>query len=263
MAEDAPDESRDGLSRDVWLGGKLTLLQPKRGPRVGSDAALLAAACDPHEGRVADVGAGVGAVGLAIVSRNRGLTADLVEIDPAAAALAADNAALNGLGARIRVVNVDIYDRRARRAASLAEESAEAVATNPPYFDARAARVSPNAARALAYAFGSDRGETALDGWVSACLALLKPGGRFTMIHRPQALATILAAVRNRLGAVALLPVHPRAGEAAHRLLVSGIKGSKAPLRIAPPLILHEQSGKLTSEADAVHRGEKLLDWAA
>ena len=81
------------------------------------------------------------------------------------------------------------------------------------------------------------------------------------MIHRPDALATILAAIGNRLGALALLPVHPATGASAHRLLVSGVKGSKAPLHITPALILHGADGRLTAEADAIHRGERLIDW--
>jgi tRNA1(Val) A37 N6-methylase TrmN6 len=100
-----------------------------------------------------------------------------------------------------------------------------------------------------------------LIGWIRASLAILKPGGRLTMIHRPEALGTILEAVGNRIGAIALLPVFPREGASAHRLLVSGIKGSKAPLRIAPALVLHQDDGRLTGEADAIHRGEALIDW--
>ncbi len=76
------------------------------------------------------------------------------------------------------------------------------------------------------------------------------------MIHRPAALVAVLAAADNRLGALALLPVHPRAGGSAHRLIVCGVKGSKAPLRFAPALVLHEADGRLTAEADAIHRGE-------
>jgi tRNA1(Val) A37 N6-methylase TrmN6 len=76
-------------------------------------------------------------------------------------------------------------------------------------------------------------------------------------------LAAILGAAENRLGALALIPVHPRAGASAHRILVAGVKGSKAPLRIAPGLALHEADGRLTSEADALHRGERLVDWGA
>ena len=81
------------------------------------------------------------------------------------------------------------------------------------------------------------------------------------MIHRPDALSVILAAIGGRLGALALLPVHPAIGASAHRLLVSGVKGSKAPLRLSPGLILHGADGRLTVEADAIHRGERLIDW--
>ena len=83
------------------------------------------------------------------------------------------------------------------------------------------------------------------------------------MIHRPDALATILAAIENRLGAVALLPVHPSASAGAHRLLIAGVKGSRAPLRIAPALILHQADGRLTPAADAIHRGQAPIDWGA
>jgi tRNA1(Val) A37 N6-methylase TrmN6 len=257
----ARDGAPDGLSRDAWLGGRLTLLQPTRGHRVGSDAALLAAACDPGGGRVVDVGAGVGAVGLALLALHDGLTADLVEIDPGLAALAVENAALNGLALRARVLNVDIADKKGRRAAGLAEASADLVVTNPPFFAAGTTRVSPHKARAHVFAAEGEGGS--LEGWVRACLALLAPHGRFAMIHRPDALPAILSALGARLGAVALLPIHPRAGEPAHRLLVIGAKGSRAPLRIAPPLVLHGVDGRLTPEADALHRGEKRVEWGA
>ncbi len=75
-------------------------------------------------------------------------------------------------------------------------------------------------------------------------------------------MTAILSAIGSRLGALALLPVHPTIGAGAHRLLVAGVKGSKAPLRIAPGLILHGADGQLTAEADAIHRGEGLIDWA-
>jgi tRNA1(Val) A37 N6-methylase TrmN6 len=79
------------------------------------------------------------------------------------------------------------------------------------------------------------------------------------MIHRPDALSAILAAIGSRLGALALLPVHPTIGASAHRLLVSGVKGSKAPLRVASGLVLHGPDGRLTAEADALHRGERFI----
>ncbi len=210
-----------------------------------------------------DVGAGVGAVALAILSRCPGASADFVEIDRELAAQAEDNARCNGLAGHARIFQLDVCDARARRAAGLADAEAEAVVTNPPFFDPRTVCVSPDPARALAYVFGGDSGAAPLFAWIRACLALLKPGGCFVMIHRPDALTAILAAAEDRLGALALLPVHPRAGVSARRLLVSGTKGSKAPLRIAPGLVLHGADGRMTAQADAIHRGEALIDWGA
>ena len=176
----AHERPADGLSSDAWFGGRLTLLQPKGGHRVGSDAALLAAAAAPTDGRVVDVGAGVGAVGLALAKRHERLAADLVEIDPRLARLAADNAATNGLAERVRGLEIDIRDARARREAGLADDAAEAVVTNPPFFDAREVRTSPDAARARAHVFSADAADVApLIGWIRASLAILKPGGRF------------------------------------------------------------------------------------
>src|ERR1700728_487969 len=87
----------EGLTEDRWLGGRLTLVQPKRGHRVGTDATLLVAAAGALEGGIVDVGAGVGAVGLALAERNPLASVDLVELDPARAKLAESNAARNEL----------------------------------------------------------------------------------------------------------------------------------------------------------------------
>ncbi|RBP11187.1 tRNA1(Val) A37 N6-methylase TrmN6 [Roseiarcus fermentans] len=265
MSDPAPgmlgEQEPNGVSVGAWLGGRLVLAQPLKGHRVGSDAALLAAAADLAEGRLVDVGAGVGAVGLAILARSARGVADLIEVDARSAGLATENAARNGLGARAMVARVDVFDARARRTAGVADEAAALVVTNPPFFAPGAVRASADPGRARAHVFGADAGAEPLAGWIRACLSVLAPGGRFVMIHRPDALAAILAAAGNRLGALALLPVHPRAGASAHRLLVSGVKGSKAPLRIAPALVLHQTDGRLTPEADALHRGEGLIDW--
>jgi tRNA1(Val) A37 N6-methylase TrmN6 len=265
MAEPASElesaATADALTEDGWLGGRLLLMQPKRGHRVGTDAALLAAAArDARQGRIVDVGAGVGAVGLALAQRYPLASVDLVELDPELAQLAESNAARNGLQARTRVLRLDVLNPKERREAGLVE-SANCIVTNPPFFDAETVRASPDKAKARAHVFASDEARATLADWIQASLAMLAPGGRFLMIHRPDALGAILAAIGSRLGSLALLPVHPAIGASAHRLLVSGVKGSKAPLRLAAGLILHGADGRLTAEADAIHRGERLIDW--
>ena len=261
LTELASAATANGLTEDLWLGGRLTLVQPKRGHRVGTDAALLvAAAGDARQGRIVDVGAGIGAVGLALAQRSALASVDLVEIDPELAQLAESNAARNGLQARTRILRLDALNSRERREAGLVE-SADCVVTNPPFFEAKAVRVSPDEDKARAHVLAGAEAGASLSDWIQSSLAILAPGGRFLMIHRPEALSVILAAIGDRLGALAILPVHPTIGASAHRLLVSGVKGSKAPLRVSPGLVLHGADGPLTPEADALHRGERFIDW--
>lgn len=241
---------------DRLLGGRLTLLQRPGGHRAGTDAVLLAAAADLPEGGVfVDVGAGVGSVGLMLARRCPAAQGILLEADPAAAELARRNCVANGLEGRVAVVEADLFARPRDRDAALAPERADLVLTNPPFFAREAVRASPDRARARAHVLGPQgHGD-----WLAAAAALLAPGGRFVMIHRPEALPALLAAAAGRLGGLALRPVLARAGGDAIRILLAGTKGSRAPLRLAAPLVLHGPEGAFTPEADALHRGEALL----
>lgn len=242
-------------SLDAIRGLGLTLRQKRTGHRVGLDAVLLTAvAAGAPARRIVDVGAGVGAVGLALARRFPEAEVDLVEIDAETAALAVENATRNGARANVRVA--DVTSPVARRAAGLADAAADLVATNPPYLAASAARLSPDPARARAHALA---GADGLAEWLRACLALLAPGGRFAMIHRADALPEIYAGLGARLGDVAARPVYPRAGADAIRVLVTGVKGSRAPARLAPGLTLHEADGRATAQAQAIHEGQATL----
>src|ERR1700724_2916169 len=104
----AKPENLGAVTEDAVLGGALRLRQPRRGHRVGHDAVLLAAACPALPGEhVVDLGAGVGAAGLALAARAREIAVTLVEIDPDLAALATQNAQLNGLAARVKSITLD------------------------------------------------------------------------------------------------------------------------------------------------------------
>src|SRR5499427_2919498 len=98
----------DPTTEDGLLGGKLTLRQPLRGHRFGHDAVLLAAATPARRGEHAvELGAGVGAAGLALARRVEGLAVTLVELDPNLAALARENSARNLLSERVRAICLD------------------------------------------------------------------------------------------------------------------------------------------------------------
>ena len=124
-------------SDDAVLGGRLVLRQPLRGHRVGHDAILLAAATGGRAGEHAvDLGSGVGAAGLALAARVKGLHVTLVDIDAALCGLAAGNAERNGLAGRVRAVALDVTSTRAFADAGLGPASADRVLMNPPFNDA-------------------------------------------------------------------------------------------------------------------------------
>jgi tRNA1(Val) A37 N6-methylase TrmN6 len=245
------------VTADTVLDGKLLLKQPRRGHRVGHDAILLAAACPARaRDRVVDLGAGVGAAGLALALRVDGIKVTLVEIDPALAALAAENALVNGLGARITSAVLDVAaPASAFAAAGLGAESVARVLMNPPFNDPVRQRASPDRQRRLAHA-GS--GGT-LVGWIKTAARLLRPGGTLTMIWRADGLAAVLQALDAAFGAVTLLPVHSKAGAPAIRILVRAAKASRAPLMLLPGLVLNDSAGVPTAQAEAVLRGGAVL----
>ncbi len=241
---------------DALLGGRLTLRQPRGGHRAGTDAVLLGACVPPDAaGKAGDIGAGAGTAGLIALSRAPALDMTFVEIDPDLAACCRDNIAGNGFSDRAREICANVLTGKARRAGGLGEGAFDLVLTNPPFHHPASVRVSPDARKATAHVV-----EGGLDPWMKAALALLAPGGSFLMIHRADALAGLLKAAGGRVGGLRLMPVLPRADQPAIRLLIGGRKGSRAPLAILPPLILHEADGRFTPRAEAIHRGEAGIE---
>jgi tRNA1(Val) A37 N6-methylase TrmN6 len=236
---------------DAFLGGRLRLSQPRHGHRIGTDAMLLAAAAPPAR-RVVDMGAGVGAVGLAMALRLPEAEVTLVERDAAIVALARHNVALNGLEARADVLEADVFDAAAFHRGLPGLEAVDLVVTNPPFADAGETRASPEPRRRAAHVLAGGT----LDDWLRAVARVLAPGGALLLIHRADALPALLAACAGRFGGLAVRPVHATAGAAASRLLLAGRMGSKAPLVLLPPLVLHKENGRFTEEAAAIHSGE-------
>jgi len=251
-----PNPGDPAVSDDALLGGRVRLRQLTRGHRAGSDAVLLAAAVAPRAGEtVADVGAGAGAVGLMVAARVPEAAVAFVENDPALLDLCRLNAGLNGVEARFVVADV-LAPAAERRRAGLAPASADWVATNPPYLDPARSRRSPDPRRAAAHALPAPDG---LERWLGACADLLKPRGRLALIHRADALDRCLAPLRRGFGGLRLRFVHPARDAPAIRLVLTAVKGGRAPLTIAPPLVLHAPDGRFTPEAEALHRGERPL----
>lgn len=247
------------VSEDAVLGGRLILRQPRGGHRIGHDAILLAAACSARPGdRLVELGAGVGAAGLAVAGRVEKAAVTLVEIDPALAALADENAARNGLGGRAHAVCLDVAAAPAEfAAAGLMPGAADQVLMNPPFNPAR--NPSRDDSRRLAHVAAQET----LAQWASTAARLLRPGGAVTLIWRADGLGEVLAALAGAFGGIAVLPVYPKPGAPAIRLLVRGVKASRAPQTLLPGFLLNDEAGKPTLEAEAVLRAGAPLRLAA
>lgn len=239
---------------DAFLGGRIVVRQPARGYRAGVDAVLLAALTpDDFTGRVLDVGAGVGTVGLCIAARSPGAEVVLAERQADLLELANRNIEANGLAARVRAAHVDVTSHA--DADGLSAESFEMVLANPPYHDDRSGTPAPNASKAASHAMASSD----LESWARFMTRMAAPGAIVSVIHKAQSLPRLLAVLERRVGGLCIRPIHSRAEAPALRVIVSGVKGSRAPLAILPAFVLHEPDGAFTAEAQAILRAGQAM----
>lgn len=294
MSTMRPDASAPGLERapepergadtvattdDAFLGGALNLLQPVSGYRAGIDAILLAAAVRDGRAdrplRVLDLGSGVGAAGLAVARRLERAAVTLVEREAPLAGLAVANAERNGLDGRVSVVHGD-FTRASRSPAAQRDDAAaasedgghlqdaplglptaafERVIANPPFHTDGRGTPAPVALKARAHAMGAGL----LEDWARAMARYTAPSGIVTVIHKTEGLQELLAALDGRFGGLAVLPLHPRMGAPAIRVIVEGTKGSKAPLRLLSGRVLHGEGDAFNGWArDVLANGAAL-----
>lgn len=252
--DDTAPLCRSELTDDHFLGGKLKVLQPARGYRAGLDAVLLAAAVEANADRpmrVFDVGAGVGTVGLCVARRLPLAQVVLFEREAALVELAKENIARNGLEGRVRACKGEVGARaRDLEQQGLKDASFTHVLANPPFFDVGSATRSASKLRAAAHVM--DGGDFSVWGRFLARMA--GPAGQALVIHKADALAKILAGLDGRFGNIKVLPIRPRHGENANRVIVSGVRGSKAPLSVLPDFVLHGDGNGFTPAAEAILR---------
>jgi len=237
------------LTEDALLGGRVHLLQPRRGYRVAVDAVLLAAATTPAAGaKVLDLGAGVGAVGLCLAARVPDCTILGIELQPALAELAERNAEMNRCANRVQTIVHDLVRPLPSDIGPFDE-----VVTNPPYLAAAVADPSPDPVKALATVESS----ADLARWLSIATSALKPAGSLTMVHRSDRLEEIVSHL-DRLGwgdiVVKRLPP-------AARVLLRARRADLLQRREASPLTLHRPEGGYTDEAEAILRHAAALDF--
>lgn len=235
------------------LDKKVRLLQPADGFRTSLDSVMLAAACPAGAGeRVLDMGCGVGGVSFCLLQRVPECHITGIDIQNLCIELANQNKSLNNNTERCGFICGDVCGYDVENPAARFDH----VICNPPYLEAGAHTQSPHEGKAVA--LGHE--DASLQDWLDAGFRNLKSGGTFTIIHRADMTDKIIMGLGKRFGAIEIIPLWPRAGEAAKRVIIRAIKDRKTPATLYPGLVLHEADGNYTSATENILRGgEKLF----
>jgi len=250
---ETPAASEPAFTEDRLLGGRVRLRQPTTGYRVAIDPVFLAAAvpAEPHE-LVLDVGCGAGAAMLCLAARVPHSRVVGLEMQRDLVRLAGDNTILNAMETRVSVMIGDLLHAPPR----LSPGTFDHVMANPPYNER--GRTIP--ATAAGKSEATIEGDAGLAAWVRFALAMVRPKGTVTFIHRADRIDAMLAEIAGRAGEVVVFPLWPGEDRPAIRILVRARKQIAAPARLARGLVLHRPDGRLSDLADGVLREGRGLD---
>jgi tRNA1(Val) A37 N6-methylase TrmN6 len=219
---------------------------------VAIDPVLLAAAVPAAaDESVLDIGCGVGAAALCLAVRSERARVTGMDAQRDHIRLANDNILLNDLAGRVSAMVGDLL----RPPPRLEPGTFAHVMANPPFLERGHATPPPDPAKAEAQV----EGEADLAAWVRFALAMLRPKGSATFIHRADRLEHLLSQLAGRAGDIAVFPLWPGAGKPARRVIVRARKGVASPSRLLPGLVLHEPDGRFTAAAETILRAGAAL----
>ena len=237
-----PGERIDDLQRN-----HLRIIQNEEKFCFGMDAVLLSgfAKVKPGE-QVLDMGTGTGIIPILLSAKTKAEHITALEIQEESADMARRSIAMNHLQEKIDVVTGDIKEA----SAIFGKAVFDVVTCNPPYMNDMHGLKNPELPKAIA------RHEVlcSLEDVVREASAVLKPRGRFYMVHRPFRLAEIFAALQKyKLEPKAMRLVHPYADKEPNMVLLECLKGGNSMIKIAPPLIVYKEPGVYTEEIYEVY----------
>ena len=211
---------------------RITLIQKKDGLTFGTDAFLLAAFIRSQRNAYAvELGAGTGIISLLLAAKDKLASIDAYEIQKDFCDITARNIDYNGFSDRIRAINADIRDISPKI-------EADVVFTNPPYMRTDSGKRNESDRKYIA------RHEVCgnIDDFCAAAYKLLKHGGRFYCVWRPDRLTGLISAMRShRLEPKQMVFVHGDCDSEPSMVLVSATKGGAEGVKILPPLFLYEK----------------------
>ena len=226
----------------LWNG--FTLSQPDSRFRLSTDSVVCADFADfPSNSHITDLGCGSGAIAMMLLASDRSLHVTGIELDEEAATAARENA--KQCPERFSVLHGDLREIRSLLPAG----SMDCCISNPPYFPAGS---GPEAQGPM----GQARSEATLSlaQLTAAAAWLLKTGGRFVLVHRPERLADLMWELRNvKLEPKRIRFVRHKPSSPVSLVLLEARKGGKAGLSYEPDLVLFAENGTETEEYKRIY----------
>lgn len=218
------------------------IIQNPEGFCFGMDAVLLSGYASVKENEIVlDLGTGTGIIPILLEAKTKGFHFTGLEIQEDVADMARRSVSLNKLENKVRIVQGNI-----KEASQIFGKSVfDVVTSNPPYMNENHGLKNPNLPKAIA------RHELLcnLEDIVRETALVLKPGGKFYMVHRPRRLIEIIGMLsKYHLEVKRLRPVYPMLGKEANMVLLEAVRGGKPLLKLEPPLIIYKEPGVYQDE---------------
>lgn len=226
---------------ELHRNGYFIIQDPKRFC-FGMDAVLLSGFAKAKKGeRALDLGTGTGIIPILMEAKTEGEHFTALEIQPESADMARRSVLYNHLEEKIKIITGDIKDASSLFGAS----SFDIITTNPPYMIGEHGLSSASEAKAIA------RHEVlcTLEDILRESAKLLRPGGRFYMVHRPFRLAEIMSRmVEYKIEPKRMQLVYPYVDKEPNMVLIEGLRGGKSRLTVEKPLIVYKEQGGYNDE---------------
>ncbi|MGE5844276.1 MAG: tRNA1(Val) (adenine(37)-N6)-methyltransferase [Syntrophaceae bacterium] len=238
----------DDETVESLYGGRLRILQKKKGYRYTIDSVLLAHFVEPRKGeRILELGAGSGVISLLLAFRNPGVRVTGLELQAELADMAKRSVSMNSLEGRVDIIPGDV-----RNAPDLlGARSQDVVVFNPPYRKMGSGKLNPGKEKALA------RHELAgsIADFLRAASYALEPGGRVCLIYPCSRMVEAIHRMRvEKMEPKRLRMVHSRLGAKGDFILVEGTKGGGEELAVLPPLFVYRGDEEYSEELEALFR---------
>lgn len=232
-----PNERIDDLNRNGY-----SIIQNPEGFCFGMDAVLLSGFAVVKENEcVLDMGTGTGIIPILLEAKTKGRHFTGLEIQERSADMAKRSVKLNNLDGKIDIVCGDICES----SRIFGKSVFDVVTTNPPYMNESHGLKNPDMPKAIA------RHEIycTLEDVVREASYVLKPGGRFYMVHRPRRLIEIINTLtKYKLEPKRIKPVYPTADKEASMVLIEAVRGGRPLLKMEKPLIVYKEENVYTDE---------------